>query len=82
MRERSPKPAHQGGCSQFVNGPLTLRFQGKGTGQASEGGSTNGETSIWLAGYLIDDGVLVSIDNCGRVESLPALARRLAGVLP
>jgi hypothetical protein len=43
---------------------------------------THGETSIWLAGHLIDDGVLGSIDNCDRVESLSALPRRLAGVLP
>jgi hypothetical protein len=42
----------------------------------------HGETSIWLAGYLIDGGVLVSIDNCDRVESLSALPRRLPVVLP
>jgi hypothetical protein len=42
----------------------------------------HGETSIWLAGNLIDDGVLVSIDNCDRAESLSALPRRLPGALP
>jgi hypothetical protein len=29
-----------------------------------------------------DDGVLVSIDNCDRVEALSALPRRSPGVLP
>jgi hypothetical protein len=52
-------------------------------GQASEVRTRrqHGETSIWLAGNLTD-GVLVSIDNCDRVESLSALPRRLPGVLP
>jgi hypothetical protein len=37
----------------------------------------------WRSTTLDDaPGVLVSIDNCDRVESLSALPRRLPGVLP